>query len=194
MIIKVILNILKQLEKADSGVLFGRYSSANVWRQFAASERRRAGWKSKEEIIAENREGELKRFYNALNSLKNQGFIKKIDAGTKKRKSMWAATKRGLEKLIKLNSNQNQKVPPIQSSVTRKDKLKIVVFDIPESHKYYRAWLRKTLINFGFRMLQKSVWIGDSAFPEEFMHTIRRLNLSSCVHIFSVQDTGTLLS
>ena len=40
--------------------------------------------------------------------------------------------------------------------------VKIVLFDIKEKERSKRVWLCSVLRNLGYRMLQKSAWIGDS--------------------------------
>lgn len=70
--------------------------------------------------------------------------------------------------------------------------LMIVAFDIPEREKKKRNWLRMVLINFGFKMLQKSVWVGKVKMPAEFIRDLKELELSHYVEIFEVGKSGTL--
>ena len=191
MIIKKILNLLRELDKIDTQSFFGHYSSKYVWQQYAKVNLRRAGWKSKKEIIAEQKALELKRFYSTLYNLKKQGFIIKDRVANKF--SFWRLTKSGLNKLLDLELKFKDRLESLKPAYLEKDSLKLVIFDIPEKRKRYRQWLRETLINFGFKMLQKSVWLGENKLPENFIHALRRLNSLDCVHIFSIKDRGTLL-
>lgn len=70
--------------------------------------------------------------------------------------------------------------------------IKIVAFDVPESIRRKRAWLRAALICLGFQMLQKSVWIGKNIIPEEFLLDLEKRNILSYVHIFAVTRQGTI--
>ncbi|MBI2635441.1 MAG: CRISPR-associated endonuclease Cas2, partial [Parcubacteria group bacterium] len=70
--------------------------------------------------------------------------------------------------------------------------LKVVIFDIPEKQKHKREWLRGQLQDLGFKMIQKSVWMGKRKFPKEFLEDIRDLKLLAYVEIFSVTKTGSM--
>jgi hypothetical protein len=45
----------------------------------------------------------------------------------------------------------------------------IVMYDIPHGLKKERDWFRRHLIKFGYKMIQKSVWVGPSPLPKEFL-------------------------
>lgn len=47
-------------------------------------------------------------------------------------------------------------------------KWRIIVFDVPEKLRGKRDLLRRELINFGFKQLQKSVWAYPHSLPQEF--------------------------
>lgn len=151
---------------------------------------RRAGWKPKDEIIAEQIQEELNRFYSMLSKLKKQGLVKKINNG---KQSLWRLSRSGLNKWLFLNSVKKKSLPTMKLASPENEHLKVIVFDIPEKLKNYRDWLRQTLINFGFQKLQKSVWVGKTKLPEEFLFKLRDYNLAGCVHIFSVKDSGTII-
>ena len=70
---------------------------------------------------------------------------------------------------------------------------RLVIFDIPEKERRKRNILRVELVTYDFKMLQKSVWIGATPLPEDFIHKLDKLNLKNKVHIFSVQEYGTLI-
>lgn len=62
----------------------------------------------------------------------------------------------------------------------------ICIFDIPESRKKAREWLRSQIILWGFKMIQRSVWIGKGPFPIEFKERLRHLGIEKCVKTFKV--------
>lgn len=120
-------------------------------------------------------------FYNLLARLKQEGLVLPEKHG-----ASWKLTEKGRAWL----SRQSWLRMFLPTGV--RDCQKIVVFDIPESAKAKRQWLRNNLALFGFTMLQRSVWIGDQQLPEQFIAQIHRLGLDKHVHIFAVAKRGTL--
>ncbi len=53
----------------------------------------------------------------------------------------------------------------------------LVLFDITEGRKIEREWLRRHLRKFDYHMIQRSVWVGPSPLPKEFISYIKKLNL-----------------
>lgn len=53
----------------------------------------------------------------------------------------------------------------------------LLIYDIPEGKKKERDWFRRQLKNFGFIMIQRSVWVGPSPLPEEFLNYLKRIGL-----------------
>lgn len=64
----------------------------------------------------------------------------------------------------------------------------IIVFDIPEKLRGKRAWLREELSRLGFIMLQKSVWLGPSLLPKEFIQHVQNLNLLRYLKFFRANE------
>ena len=122
-------------------------------------------------------------FYSLLGKLKKQGLIesKKSDKGI-----LWTITKAGLSRLMILREKRTD------YKVESDNKLKIIAFDIPEKERRKREWLREVLRLLGFKMLQKSLWIGKNKIPEDFLADLRRKNLIEHIHILEVSKTGTL--
>ncbi|MDP3052533.1 MAG: hypothetical protein Q8N22_01090 [bacterium] len=176
---EIVLEILRNLKWIATNVVFNDYhTSYKNLRQYSHSGRSQS---SKEEH---------QKFHNLLYQLQKQGFVEKKKSEDKK--TIWKLTSKGLERLKIL---KNKKLlSPLKSIEKKKDYLKIIVFDIPENQKKKRDWLRNTLINFNFSLLQKSVWTGDSQLPEEFFHFLKELNLLPYIHIFAVnkEKQGTL--
>lgn len=130
---------------------------------------------------------EKNRFYVLLSQLKKQGFIEKKN---KSDKDHWFITDLGRKKLIRLKKHSI--MPATFYKKEKDDGLNLVIFDIPEIYKSKRNWLRFSLLNLDFKMLQKSVWAGTNKLPEDFLHDLRDLNLTNFIHIFRVSKKGTI--
>lgn len=127
----------------------------------------------------------MKTYYNLISKLNRDGFI----AGKRKN---WFLTALGKNKLDKLRKQLGARIPRKDYKIEKSDDLTIVSFDVPEKEKRKRNWLRDALISLNFSMLQKSVWIGKNKIPEELMNDIRKLKILNCIHIFSVNRTGSI--
>ncbi|MCX6757532.1 MAG: hypothetical protein NTZ44_01450 [Candidatus Nomurabacteria bacterium] len=66
----------------------------------------------------------------------------------------------------------------IFSNTFKKDSPKnlIVMFDIPEGKKAEREWFRFHLKRFNYVMVQRSVWVGPSPLPKDFMNYVEDIN------------------
>jgi len=62
----------------------------------------------------------------------------------------------------------------------------IVMFDVPEQKKAEREWLRWHLKKFNYRMIQKSVWVGPSSLPKEFLDYIKSIGLKKSLKTFKL--------
>ena len=62
----------------------------------------------------------------------------------------------------------------------------IVMFDIPEVKKAKREWFRFHLRQFGYEMIQKSVWVGPSPLPKDFLNYVNDLKLRECIKTFKL--------
>jgi len=124
------------------------------------------------------------RFYNLLYKLRKEGLVE-VDP-LERKLNLTAA---GLEKLSKLKLMIFRKpnhVPEPDSNVN------IVAFDVPEKYKAKRNWLREVIRGLGFKMLQKSVWIGKIKIPKEFLEELGRLKLIDYVEILAITGSGTV--
>lgn len=54
----------------------------------------------------------------------------------------------------------------------------IVMYDIPTEKKKEREWFRRHLQKFGYIMVQKSVWVGPSPLPKDFLNYVKKIGLS----------------
>lgn len=54
----------------------------------------------------------------------------------------------------------------------------LVMYDIPHSLKKERDWFRRQLMRFGYVMIQKSVWIGPSPLPKNFLEYLKQIRIN----------------
>jgi len=62
----------------------------------------------------------------------------------------------------------------------------IVMYDIPHTNKKERDWFRRQLRNFDYIMIQKSVWVGPSPLPKEFLNYINIIGLKDKLKTFKL--------
>ena len=62
----------------------------------------------------------------------------------------------------------------------------LVMFDIPEIKKAEREWFRFHLRQFNYKMIQKSVWVGPSPLPEDFLDYVKEIKLRECIKTFKL--------
>lgn len=143
-----------------------KYPEARLWRKMlgldASYEFRRAS------------------FSALLWKLKAQGLVAKM---TYNHRASWRLTRRGNDAL---GERRPEALPSPDG------KMRLICFDIPERERAKRRWLRGELIAFGYRQLQRSVWIGDRPLPQDFMQNLDILALRNRVHIVAVASRGTL--
>jgi DNA-binding transcriptional regulator PaaX len=121
-------------------------------------------------------------FSAILSRMQSEGFVERRHA---KQKARWRITKAGRRHLA-------EKTPPTEF-VPHKDGVpRIVSFDIPEQQRKKRRWIREALLEYGYRPLQKSVWIGFAPLPENFFEDLDLLSLRSCIQVFSIDRKGTI--
>ena len=60
------------------------------------------------------------------------------------------------------------------------------MFDVPEPKKAEREWLRWHLKKFNYIMIQKSVWVGPSPLPKEFLDYIKEIDLKENLKTFKL--------
>ncbi len=62
----------------------------------------------------------------------------------------------------------------------------LVMFDIPEVKKAEREWFRFHLRQFNYEMIQKSVWVGPSPLPKDFLDYVNKIKLKECIKTFKL--------
>ena len=80
---------------------------------------------------------------------------------------------------IKLNKRKRDFYNPTFISPFKKDSPKnlIVMYDVPQEMKKERDWFRRHLTKFGYIMIQKSVWVGPSPLPKDFMVYLKEIKI-----------------
>lgn len=166
-----------------------RYPRMRSHKTLAESIRKGMQEKEKLKIIKLQEQKEKQRLYEVIYTMKKQGLIQKLANGGD---AILKITEKGISKKRKLEKLFDKRIPRVTYLSEKGSELIIVSFDIPESARFKRDWLRSVLKNLGLRMLQKSVWIGKIKIPEELISDLRRYNLLQFVEIFSVGKTGTI--
>lgn len=117
-------------------------------------------------------------FYSTLYRMEKQELIAKDGRG-------WYLTKAGRKKALSGMSFRRFNSPFKQNE----PKNLLLLFDIPNDKHSYRDWLRNQLKEFGYTMIQKSVWYGPSPLPPDFLRYLRNdLKLGKNVKMFKVSQ------
>ncbi len=79
------------------------------------------------------------------------------------------------------------------SSPFKKDSPKnlILMYDVIEEKKKERDWFRRQLKNFGYTMIQRSVWVGPSPLSKEFLDYVKLIGLKDHLKIFKLAKAYT---
>ena len=115
---------------------------------------------------------EVQSIYQALSRLGKKNYVVK-DGNT------WKLTRKG-----ELYANSKRLVGFAHSFTDTQAKNLILMFDIPESRRKERNDLRTHLRNFHYIMIQKSVWVGPSPFPPEFIKYLKKTRLKDSIKTF----------
>lgn len=70
----------------------------------------------------------------------------------------------------------------------KNDKNVLVIFDIVESKKKTREWLRFQLKWWNFKMIQRSVWLGNGPLPKDFKKRLKDLGVDKSVIVFGIRS------
>jgi len=119
---------------------------------------------------------------NTLSKMKKRGLLSN-------KNGLWEITKEG-EDLLKERTHEIVKFPKKKNQKNIK-KTMIVVFDIPEKKRIYRDWLRSELIDFGYELIQKSVWFGP-ALPKEFIKYLDEKKLLQYIKFFKATNSDII--
>jgi len=120
-------------------------------------------------------------FSSLLHRLKKDGLVSKTGRGINSR---WSITLVGKNKL----KHYKNLIEPLKPDGIPR----LVMYDIPESDRRKRDWIRSELVASGYDQLQKSVWLGYSPLSENFIKSIKDFGLINRVQIVSISKKGTL--
>ena len=116
---------------------------------------------------------------SSISKLKKKGYVEKNQLG-------WFLTQKG-KRYFERKYNS---FPQFDSPFSKKDsKDLLVMFDIPETKKAEREWLRWHLKKFNYVMIQRSVWRGPSPLPKEFLDYIKRTGLRENLKMLKISKT-----
>lgn len=124
-------------------------------------------------------------FRNSLHRLYNAGLIERKGLG------FWKITQKGrgvINKFLRRDGFINK----LSNRNLKEESDTIFIFDIPEKEKLKRNNLRIELICLGFKLLQKSVWLGKGPLPLEFIEYLNKYDLINYIHIFTIKQKGTV--
>jgi phenylacetic acid degradation operon negative regulatory protein len=118
-----------------------------------------------------------KTIQNNFYSLNKQGYIEKLDGN-------FIINKNGKLFLEKPSKLQLKIFEPAENN---SPKNLLLLYDVPEAMKKERDWFRRTLIKFSFIMIQKSVWVGPSPLPKEFLDYVKSIGLKDSIKTFKLE-------
>ena len=121
---------------------------------------------------------------NTLSRMKRNGLL--IN-----NKKEWLITLEGRAILDQRNSFIKKFPHPEKKKGRHISKNLIIIFDIPETKRGYRDWLRVELVGFGFEQVQKSVWFGPPL-PKEFIKYLNDINLLKYVKFFRATENDLI--
>ncbi len=126
----------------------------------------------------------LPRFKNyKLKSIDNALYLIRKDAFIKQELRGWIVTQAG-KNYIKRKQDSLEQFVFNFSKDTPKDLL--VMFDIPQEKKGEREWFRWQLKQADYVMIQKSVWVGPSPLPKEFLKYLETIGLKDLIKTFKL--------
>ena len=67
----------------------------------------------------------------------------------------------------------------------------IVMYDVTEQKKKERDWFRRHLKKFDYTMIQRSVWVGPSPLPKEFLDYVKEIGLKNQFKTFKLAKAYT---
>lgn len=115
---------------------------------------------------------------NRCSELKRNGYIKEVNGE-------YLLTFKGEDFLNKKIKNNFKKFEPNKSKDDPKNLL--LLYDIPQEKTSQRNWFRRELIKFHFIMIQKSVWVGPSPLPQDFISYLKEVDLENEIKTFKLE-------
>jgi len=78
----------------------------------------------------------------------------------------------------------------IKNVIFSKKQKVLLSFDIPETKKKIRDWLRNQIKYWDFEMIHKSLWVGYGPLPKEFNKRLKQLGIDRNVRVFKIVKTS----
>lgn len=187
----VLLKVLEKMEETavDAFDLFAAFLNAGYGA--SAGKLKYEFSKIQRNKIQTSLENETKqKYYKLVYKLKRNGLIQEK---TENKKKIFAITNKGINKLTEMRLKVNKRPPSFYYPKNDvENKFTIVIFDVPETERRKRDWLRSALKNLDLRMIQKSVWIGKTKMPKQFLEDLNKMRMIDFVEIFEISKTGSL--
>ena len=103
------------------------------------------------------------------------------------RTTLWRLEKRGViekrgEKYFVSHEGKKQ-MEERQQPEQWDEKWRILTFDIPESERASRIWLRAQLLRAGYETMQKSIFVGKNPIPRFLLNEMKERNILSYVRV-----------
>ena len=86
--------------------------------------------------------------------------------------------------LLRFMTKRNSVIKNIFPNKTEKV---LISFDIPETKKKTRDWLRNQIKYWDFEMIHKSLWLGHGPLPREFSERLKQLSIDKYIRVFKVR-------
>jgi DNA-binding transcriptional regulator PaaX len=118
-------------------------------------------------------------FYNAISKLKKEGYV----LSENDRLKLSHAGRKYIRRKIGSMKTFSCCFPKEAT------KNLIVMYDIPQERRAEREWFRFHLRKFGYEMIQKSVWVGPSPLPAEFILYLKHIHLEKCIKTLKLAKT-----
>ncbi len=115
---------------------------------------------------------------NRCSILKKEGYIKEING-------IYFITYKGE---LFLNKESRYIFKKFTTGKTDKDpKNLLILYDIPQNQTSTRNWFRRELRSFHFVMVQRSVWVGPSPLPKDFLQYVKEMKISENFKTFKLE-------
>lgn len=103
------------------------------------------------------------------------------------RTTLWRLEKRGViekrgEKYF-ISREGKRRIEERQQPEQWDEKWRILTFDIPESERASRIWLRAQLLRAGYETIQKSIFVGKNPIPKFLLSEMKERNILSYVRL-----------
>ena len=123
----------------------------------------------------------IKNYYSCIKRLEDNGLISRHGESKDKYIEITAHGKEALKKAGTSKTHISRYYKESSNSYI------LIVFDIPELTKQKRDWLREVLKQLGFRMIQKSVWIGKTLIPTNLVDDLKDMSILHYINFFKVE-------